>query len=120
MKRREFITLLGGAAAAWPLAARAQQAGKVYRVGFLWERPDVFPDALEAFRQGLLELGYMEGHNLVIEYRWARGRPERMRELADELVRLKVDVVVAPSSIYTEAGRMGSACRPGADWRHSR
>lgn len=99
MKRREFIKLLGSAAG-WPLAAHAQHIGKLYRVGFLWDGPDVFPDALEAFRQGLRELGYVEGRTIAIEYRWAEGKPERMRELADELVRLKVDVIMAPSYLH--------------------
>ena len=81
MKRREFITLFGGAVAAWPLVASAQQTKKVSRVGFLWDGPDVFPDALEAFRQGLRDLGYVEGQTIAIEYRWADGKPERMREL---------------------------------------
>jgi putative ABC transport system substrate-binding protein len=112
MRRREFITLLGGAAAAWPLAARAQQTGKIYRIGFLWDGPDVFPDALEAFRLGLRELGYVEGRTIAIEYRWADGKPERMRELAEELVRLKVDVIMAPSSIYTAAAKRATSMIP--------
>jgi putative ABC transport system substrate-binding protein len=95
-----------------PLAADAQQAGKVYRVGFLWDSPAVFPDAIEAFRQGLRDLGYVEGRTIAIEYRWAEGKPERMRELAEELVRLKVDVIVAPSSIYTEAARRATSTIP--------
>jgi putative ABC transport system substrate-binding protein len=104
VKRRTFITLLGGAAG-WPLAAHAQQHAKVHRVGFLWENANTFPDALDAFRQELRRLGYTEGSNLVIEFRWAEGNPERMRELAQELVRLQVDVIVAPSSIYTAAAK---------------
>ena len=112
MRRREFITLFGSAAAAWPLAAGAQQPGKVFRIGFLWDSPDAFSDALEAFRQGLRELGYTEGRNIVIEYRWAEGKPERMRELAEELVRLKVDVIMAPSSIYTEAAKRATSTIP--------
>ena len=114
IRRREFITLLGGVA--WPVVSAlplsAQQAGKVYRVGFLWDGPDVFPDAMEAFRQGLRELGYVEGRNIAIEYRWARGEPERIRELAEELVRLKVDVIMAPSSIYTGAAKRATATIP--------
>src|SRR6185437_526669 len=112
MQRREFITFLGGTAVAWPFAAHAQQPGKVYRIGFLWDSPDAFVDALEAFRQGLNELGYVEGQTVTIEYRWAEGKPERMRELAEELVRLKVDVIVAPSSIYTEAAKRATSTIP--------
>jgi putative tryptophan/tyrosine transport system substrate-binding protein len=104
VKRRTFITLLGGAAGG-PLAAHAQQHAKVHRVGFLWENANTFPDALDAFRQELRRLGYTEGSNLVIEFRWAEGNPERMRELAQELVRLQVDVIVAPSSLYTAAAK---------------
>lgn len=105
------VTLALGILAA-PLAAGAQQAGKVYRVGFLWDSPTVFPDAIEAFRQGLHDLGYMEGRNIAIEYRWAEGKPEGMRELAKELVRLKVDVIVAPSSIYTGAAKRATSTIP--------
>jgi ABC-type uncharacterized transport system substrate-binding protein len=115
MRRREFITFLGGAAASpaiWPLAAHGQQVGKVHRVGFLWDGPDVFPDAIEAFVQGLGDLGYVEGRNLAIEYRWGEGKPDRMRALAEELVRLKVDVIVAPSSIYTEAAKQATSTIP--------
>jgi ABC-type uncharacterized transport system substrate-binding protein len=112
MRRREFISLVGGMAVAWPLAAGAQQPGKIYRIGFLWDSPDAFVDALEAFRQGLNELGYVEGQTITIEYRWAEGRPERMRELAEELVRLKVDVIVAPSSIYTAAAKRATLTIP--------
>ena len=94
------LTLLAGT-----LTAEAQSDGKVYRIGFLWDGPAVFPESIEAFRQGLRELGYVEGRNLTIEYRWAAGNPERIRELAEELVRFKVDVIVAPSSIYTGAAK---------------
>ena len=112
MKRRDFITLIGGAAASWPLSAYGQQAGKVYRIGFLWEGPDVFPDEIEASRQGLSALGYVEGSNLTIEYRWGEGKPERMLALAKELVRLKVDIIMAPSSIYTEAAKQATSTIP--------
>ena len=90
----------------------AAQPGKVHRIGFLWDGPDVFPDSIEAFRRGLRDLGYVEGRNLTIEYRWAHGKPERMRELADELVRLKVDVIVAPSSVYTSAAKQATSTIP--------
>ena len=112
MRRREFITLLGGAAATWPSVARAQQQPKMLRVGFLWDGPTVFADAIEAFRRGLRDLGYVEGHNIAIEYRWAEGEPERMREFAEELVRLQVDVIVAPSSIYTAAAKAATSTIP--------
>ncbi len=94
------------------VATRAQQTGRVYRIGFLWDRPEGFADALEAFRQGLRDLGYVDGRNIAIEYRWAQGKPERMRELAEELVRLQVDVIMAPSSIYTGAARRATSTIP--------
>ena len=87
----------GGAAAGWPLAAHAQQAAKVYRIGFLGDSPAAFMERTEAFRQGLRDLGYVEGRNTAIEYRWAEGKPERMRELAEELVRPRIDVIIVPS-----------------------
>jgi len=96
MQRREFITLVGGAAASLPLAARAQQAGKVYRIGFLSYRGcGASLDSNGAFRRGLREVGYIEGRNLVLECRDAPGRVELFPDLALELVRLKVDVLVA-------------------------
>jgi putative ABC transport system substrate-binding protein len=94
------------------LGAAAQPAGKVHRIGFLWDSPEVFPDAIEAVRRGLRELGYIEGRNLVIEYRWAHGKPELMRELAEELVRLKVDLILAPSSVYTGAAKQATTTIP--------
>jgi putative tryptophan/tyrosine transport system substrate-binding protein len=112
MRRREFVSFAGAAAFAWPLAARAQQPGKVYRVGFLWHGLDGFRDALEAFRQRLRDLDYVDGRNISIEYRWAEGKPERMREMAEELVRLNVDVIVAPSSIYTAAAKQATTTIP--------
>jgi hypothetical protein len=90
MRRREFITLIGGAAAAWPLAVRAQQSA-VPVVGFLNSAsPEPYTDVVAAFRRGLGQTGYLEGRNVAIEYRWAEGRSERYSELAAELVRLKV------------------------------
>lgn len=112
MRRRQFIALLGGVAAAWSTAAHAQQAVKVHRIGFLWENPNTFPDALEAFRRELRRLGYVEGGNLSIEFRWAEGDTGRMRELAEELVRLQVDVIVAPSSVYTAAAKQATSTIP--------
>jgi putative tryptophan/tyrosine transport system substrate-binding protein len=95
MKRREFITLLGGAAAAWPLVARAQQAGKVWRVGFLsGASRSAVSGSYDALVQAMRELGYVEGKDFVIEWRSVEGRYERIPEIAAELVRLKVDVIV--------------------------
>jgi putative ABC transport system substrate-binding protein len=94
IKRREFISLLGGAAASWPLAARAQQVGKLPTIGFLGANtPAVQTQWTAAFVQGLRELGWVEGRNVAIEYRWAEGRTERFTEIAAEFVRLKVDVI---------------------------
>jgi putative tryptophan/tyrosine transport system substrate-binding protein len=95
MKRREFVTFLGGAAAAWPLAARAQQAGKLPTIGFLGATtPATWSLFVAAFVQRLRELGWSEGRTIAIEYRWAEGRGERFAEIAAEFVRLKVDVIV--------------------------
>jgi putative ABC transport system substrate-binding protein len=95
MKRREFILALGGAAVAWPHAARAQQAAKVPRIGYLSPGSASGGSGDDAFRQGLRELGYIEGTNIVIEYRFAEGKFDRLAKLAAELVQLKVDVIVA-------------------------
>jgi putative ABC transport system substrate-binding protein len=94
MRRREFISLLGGAAAAWPIAAMAQQPEKIPRIGYLSPRSATLRERDESFRQGLRELGYVEGKNIVIEYRFAEGKFDRLPELAAELVQLKVDVIV--------------------------
>jgi len=98
MRRREFISLLGGAAT-WPLATRAQQAGKLPTIGFLGaQTASAQREWTRAFVQRLHELGWMEGRTVAIEYRWAEGRLERSAELAAELVRLKADVIVTHSA----------------------
>jgi len=94
MRRREFITLLAGAAA-WPLAGRAQQPARRPRLGVLiYSTPDVDPNT-KSFLQGMRELGYVDGQNIDVEFRYAEGRPERLPELAADLVRLKPDVIYA-------------------------
>src|SRR5262245_54847164 len=112
MRRREFITLLSGAAVGWPVAANAQQAAKIARIGWLGQNLAPNPEAREAFRQGLRDLGYVEGRNLVIEYRDAEGKNERLPALAAELVGLKVDVIVAPVTAAALAAKQATRTIP--------
>jgi putative tryptophan/tyrosine transport system substrate-binding protein len=100
LKRREFITLLGGAAAAWPLAARAQQRARLPTVGVLGgATPATWSTWLSAFIRRLAELGWIEGHTIAIEYRWAEGNSTRAAEFAGEFVRLKVDVILTAGGV---------------------
>ena len=112
MKRRQFITLLGGATAIWPLAAYAQQAAKVPRIGFLFYGSSGPSPELDAFRQGLRELGYIEGQNITVEYRFASGQVERLPDLAAELVRLKPDVIVTPGTPASVAAKQATSTIP--------
>src|SRR3974377_225197 len=94
MRRRTFIEGIALLAAAWPLAARAQQPGKLPTIGFLGTEASVWSPWTAAFVQRLRELGWIEGRTIAIEYRWMQGRSERVAEIATEFVRLKVDVIV--------------------------
>jgi putative ABC transport system substrate-binding protein len=136
MRRREFITLLGGTAA-WPLAARAQQRGKLPTIGFLGQHArSAVTEWTAAFVQRLRELGWIEGRTIAIEYRWAEGRNERFTEIADEFVRRNVDIIVtsgtppvlaakqattgipivfAAAGDPVEAGLVASLARPGGN-----
>ena len=117
MRRREFIALLGGAAVMpsilWPLAARAQQPGKVYRIGMLETISEALnADNLAAFRKNLRDLGYVEGQNLFIDYRSADGRAERFPEMARELVRSNVDLIVTRGTPASLAAKNATATIP--------
>jgi putative tryptophan/tyrosine transport system substrate-binding protein len=123
MQRRQFIALLGGAtaaSAAWPLAASAQTRPKIPRVGYIAGSSATGTEhTVGAFRQGLRELGYVEGQTIALEVRWAEGRSERIPELVAELVGLKMDVLVAGSSVATLAANKATRTIPivmvGAD-----
>lgn len=108
LARRKFIAALGGAAVAWPLAARAQQPGKVPIIGFLGTDATAWAVWTAAFVQRLRELGWIEGGNVVIEYRWAQGRPERVAGIAAEFVRLEVKVIVTGGVIVPTLKRATS------------
>ena len=112
MRRRAFITLLSGAAA-WPLAARAQQSGKLPKIGLLSSgAPAVQGQWVPAFVQRLRELGWIEGRTVVLEVRWAEGRPERFTEIAAEFVRLKVDVIMTYSTAAVIAAKQATSIIP--------
>src|SRR5437588_5514575 len=112
MKRREFVTLIGGAAA-WPLAARAQQAAKLPTIGFLVAgTPSSHGQWVAAFVQRLRELGWIEGRTIAIEYRWAEGRTDRAAEIAAEFVRRNVDVIVTSATAVIVAAMEATSVIP--------
>jgi putative tryptophan/tyrosine transport system substrate-binding protein len=112
VKRREFITLLGGAAATWPFGVRAQQGKRIWRIGvLLFGTPDTDPN-LGAFLRGLGALGYIEAQNIVIEYRYAEGKPDRLRGLAGELVAIKPDLIFALGGDVAPSARVATNTIP--------
>ena len=108
MRRRDFITLLGGAVA-WPVASHAQQAKNTPRIGVLWPNP---PATFDFMRQGLKDFGYVEGQNISFEFRWAEGKLDQLPELAAELVRLQVDVIVTLAPQATLAAKRATQTIP--------
>jgi putative tryptophan/tyrosine transport system substrate-binding protein len=113
MGRREFVALLGGAAATWPVAARAQLSAKTYRIGFLGVTSYAqYRHQVDALRTGLRQLGYEEGRNTAIEYRWAEGRYDRLPELAAELVRMNVNIIVTHSTPGAQAAKEATSTIP--------
>ena len=112
MKRREFITLLGGAAAAWPLAARAQQAANLPTIGVLGSDPAAWSHLVSGLMQRLRELGYIENRTVAIEYRWTEGRNERYAAMAAELIGMKADIIVALGTPAIVAARKATAVIP--------
>jgi putative tryptophan/tyrosine transport system substrate-binding protein len=109
MRRRQFITLVSGAAAVWPFKARAQLQAKVWRIGFLGLAPEF--SGVEALRAGLRDLGYIEGNNLIIEWRWAEN-VDQLPTLAADLVAQRVEVIIAPSSTFVQAARQATTTIP--------
>src|SRR5262245_36232135 len=110
--RRDFITLLGGAAA-WPLAGYAQQSAKTYRIGFLGVTSYAqYRHQVDALRTGLRQLGYEEGRNTAIEYRWAEGRYDRLPELAAELLKMNVNIIVTHSTPGAQAAKEATSTIP--------
>jgi putative tryptophan/tyrosine transport system substrate-binding protein len=113
MRRRQFITLLSGAVAAWPLAARAQQPAKMPTIGYLGGGGPIGQRAwVDTFVQRLRELGWIEGRTVAIEYRWGEGRADRYAEIAAEFVRLKVDVILANGTEPAVAAKQATSVIP--------
>ncbi len=109
MRRRDFIALIGGAALVQPIATRAQQTKKIPRIGILWPNP---PATFEFMHQGLTDLGYVDGRNIIFEYRWAEGKLDQLLELATDLVRIPVDAVITLAPQATLAAKQASQTIP--------
>ena len=112
MRRREFVTLLGGAVAAWPLAARAQASPKGPTIAWIGTSPQLNASFIENFLRGMRELGYAEGRNFEMLYRFTDGYQERLPALTEEVIRLKPDVIVAAAVIYAVAARKATSTIP--------
>src|SRR5215469_13876017 len=113
MRRREFVSLLGGAAVAWSFPALSQQAAKLPTIGFLGASSlSAIERYLPALVQRLNELGWIDGRSVMIEYRWAAGRNERMTELATEFVRMKVDIIVTHGTAAVIAAKQATSVIP--------
>jgi putative ABC transport system substrate-binding protein len=111
-RRRFLLTSLAGAVAA-PLGAEAQKVGKVWRIGYLgYGAPGSDPSGIEGLRQGLRELGYVETQNIVVEYRYAEGRPDRLASLIGELIDLNVDILLAQGTAVTAAAKRRATTTP--------
>src|SRR5262249_30495842 len=108
MRRRDFITVVGAAAAAWPLAARAQRPGKLPPTGILGPDPSLWTTWTAALVQRLRELGWIDGSTITLEYRWAGGNPSRYAEIAAEFIRLNVDVIVTTGTAVSALRRATS------------
>src|SRR3954468_15280701 len=110
MQRRHFITLVGGMAAAWPLILYAQPPGRMARIGFLGSSSATgSAKSVEALRTGLRDLGYVEGKNVAIEFRWAEGRYERLSDLVAELIGLNVDIIVTHGTPGTRIAKKATS-----------
>jgi putative tryptophan/tyrosine transport system substrate-binding protein len=109
MRRREFIALIGSAAASWPLSAHAQQPGKMWRIGLIMHSP---MKALDGLFEGLRELGYVEGQNIIVERRYAEGNAARFQEFAEEMVRLKADIIIVVTTPAALAAKKATTTIP--------
>jgi putative tryptophan/tyrosine transport system substrate-binding protein len=116
MRRREFITIVGAAAAGWPFAARAQRTGKMYRIGILLPNtPEIVARSprIRAFLQGLQDLGWIDGQNVTLEWRYGEGQSEQLAALAADLANIKVDIIVTAAATAASAAKQATGTIPG-------